>query len=115
MKTIRISLIPKLLRRKWALGVLRESLQKKISYYTETYSPDSSSEIYRLGMEIWIPLEDFCSSELTDKDRESMAHTAEEIRTISEEIASRFNLTAIGRGPAPGENATMFVYCGFRR
>ncbi len=108
-----ISLIPKPMRRKTALKVLRRRLQKK-SYYFD-YDPDETLEVYQLGMEIGVPLLNILPNEVTKEDWKIMTDMAKEVRRINEEVASKFNFTAIGYGPEYGENAMPFVYCGFKR
>lgn len=75
--------------------------------YDVHYPPDTSSEGYRVGAEIWIPLPNWGAGK--------SSYHIDKIRAMSEEVAKQFGLTAVGGGPIALENALVFVCCGFRR
>lgn len=89
-----------------AIKALKVELNKQ-GFITD-YPPDTSSEEYKVGVEIWVPM----PALFTDMDRN---RDSSKIRAVNERVAKEFNLASVGKGPVVLENALYFVCCGFRR
>ncbi|MEK7198174.1 MAG: hypothetical protein AAB648_01780 [Patescibacteria group bacterium] len=89
-----------------AVKALKVELNKQ--GFETSYPPDTSSEKYRVGAEIWVPM----PAKFTDEDRH---RDFKKISDITKRIAGDFSLLAVTGVPVSLENDLYFVCCGFQR